>query len=162
MLLSAATVGLYFWASSAGFENMMRRELVSRLETATGGRVEIASFHWDLLHLEADAGGLVIHGLEGPSEAPYARVESLRVRISVLGFWSPRILLRGLDVYRPALHLIVYPDGSTNQPRPRRPKKPGKPLLDTFRASSTTRTAPLPSTTRTGSRPSTSAPTTFP
>jgi len=132
MLLSAATVGLYFWASSAGFENMMRRELVSRLETATGGRVEIASFHWDLLHLEADAGGLVIHGLEGPSEAPYARVESLRVRISVLGFWSPRILLRGLDVYRPALHLIVYPDGSTNQPRPRRPKKPGKPLLDTF------------------------------
>jgi translocation and assembly module TamB len=110
----AATVGLYFWASSAESELLIRKRLVAWLEQATGGRVEIASFHWDLLNLEADAGGLVIHGLEAPGEAPYARIEHLRVRISVLGFWSPRVLLREADVSRPALHLIVYADGSTN------------------------------------------------
>jgi translocation and assembly module TamB len=132
-ILAAVTLtGLFFWASSAGFENMVRRRLVSRLETATGGRVEIASFHWNLLYLEADAGGLVIHGREEAGEVPYARANNLRVRISVLGFLSPKVLLRDLDVDRPALHLIVYKDGSTNQPQPRKPKKAGEPAIDTF------------------------------
>ena len=130
ILLSMAIVGAYFWASSAGFENLVRKRLVVQLETATGGRVEIASFHWRLLRPEAEANGLVIHGLEAASEAPYAQVESLRVRFSVLGIWSPRILLRDLEIIRPQAHLLVYADGSTNQPQPRKPKEPGKPALD--------------------------------
>jgi len=40
--------------------------------------VEIASFHWSLMRLEIEAGGVVIHGDEQPSEAPYAQVERLR------------------------------------------------------------------------------------
>ncbi len=132
VLLALATTGLYFWASSASFENMVRRHLISNIESATGGRVEIASFHWNLLDLEVEAGGLVIRGLEAPGEAPLARAERLRVRISVLGFWSPRILLRDLEIFQPQLHLIVYPDGSTNQPQPRRTRKPGKPAIDRF------------------------------
>ena len=132
ILLVAATAGLYFWASSTAFEELVRHRIVQRLETATGGRVEIASFHWSLRNLEADANGLVLHGLEAPGEAPLARIERLRVRISILGFLSPRILLRDLDVFRPAFHLIVYPDGSTNQPQPRKPRKPGKPALDSL------------------------------
>jgi translocation and assembly module TamB len=132
VLLSLALVGLYFWASSAAFENAVRERLVAGLEELTGGRVEIASFHWRLLGLEAEANGVVLHGLEAPGEAPYARIEHLRVRWSVLGIWSPRVLLRDLQVSRPQLHLIVYPDGSTNQPQPRKPAKPGKPRLQTL------------------------------
>jgi translocation and assembly module TamB len=132
ILLAVTLVGLYFAASSATFENFVRRRMVHKLETATGGRVEIASFHWRLLSLEAEAGGLVIHGLEAPGEAPYAQVERLRARFSVLGFLSPRIQLRDLDIVKPQLHLIVYPNGSTNQPHPRKPRPPGEPALDRF------------------------------
>jgi len=132
VLLAISAVCLYLWASSASFENMVRRHLISNLEAATGGRVEIASFHWNLRRLEAEAGGLVIHGLEDPNETPYAQAEHLRVRVSILGLLSPRILLRDLEIYRPQLHLIVYPNGSTNQPQPRKPKKPGKALIDRF------------------------------
>jgi translocation and assembly module TamB len=132
ILLAVTTIGLYFAASSAAFENFVRKEMVRKLETATGGRVEIASFHWRLLSLEAEAGGLVIHGLEAPGEAPYAQVERVRVRFSLLGFISPRILLRDLEIVKPQVHLIVYPDGSTNQPQPRKPRKPGEPVLDRF------------------------------
>ena len=132
LLLAATATALYFWASSASFENLVRQRIVHRLETATGGRVEIASFHWSLRHLEASATGVVIHGLEGPSEAPYARIDRLRARLRILGFWTPRVLLRDLEVFRPAFHLIVYPDGSTNQPRPSKPQKTGKPALDTL------------------------------
>ena len=132
LLLAATATALYFWAGSATFEDMVRQHIVHRLETATGGRVEIASFHWTLRHLEASATGVVIHGLEQPAEAPYARVQRLRIRLSILGFWSPRALLRDLEVFRPSFHLIVYPDGSTNQPHPRKPQKTGKSALDTL------------------------------
>ena len=132
VLLTITIACLYVWASSASFENMVRRYLVSKIEVATGGRVEIASFHWNLLRLEAQAGGLVIHGLEAPNEAPYVQAERLRVRVSVLGILSPRILWRELEIFRPQLHLIVYPDGSTNQPQPRKKKKSGKPAIDAF------------------------------
>ena len=131
-LIAAAPVSLYFLASSEAVEGFVRKRIVAELERITGGRVEIASFHWHLLDLEADAAGLVIHGLEAPGEAPYAQAERLRVRFSLLGFWSPRIQLRDLEISHPAFHLIVYPDGSTNQPQPRKPRKQGKSGLDTF------------------------------
>ena len=100
--------------ASASSRNSRRpRAGASRSAHSTGG----------LTDLEAEAGGIVIHGLEDPGEAPYAQVESLRVRISILGFFSPRILLRELEVLKPQIHLIVYPDGSTNQPHPKSPKK---------------------------------------
>ena len=131
-LLVAFILCLYFWASSPQCENLVRRRLIAQIASITGGRVEIASFHWRLLSLEADAGGVVIHGREAPGEAPYAQADGLRVRISMLGLWSPRILLRDLAIVRPAFHLIVYPDGSTNQPQPRKPRKSQQPALDTL------------------------------
>jgi translocation and assembly module TamB len=128
----AIILSLYFFINSATFEGIVRRQLIATLEDATGGRVEIASFHWQPLHLGADAGGLVIHGLEDAGEAPYAEADYLRVRISLRYFWSPRILLRYLEISHPRLHIIVYPDGTTNQPHPRKPRKPGKSALDTL------------------------------
>jgi translocation and assembly module TamB len=65
----------------------------------------------------------VIHGREGANEAPYAQIGRMQVRISILGFFSPRILLRDLQVSQPAIHLIVYSDGTTNQPQPRSSRK---------------------------------------
>ena len=121
---------LYLWARSPQCENLVRRRLIHQAEAATGGRVEISTFTWHPLQLEADAGGIVIHGREAPGEAPYATIGNARVRLSVLGFFSPSIRLRELEISRPTLHLIIYADGSTNQPQPR--KAPAKPILQTL------------------------------
>ncbi len=130
VLLLLALTCFFFVASSEAFQNGVRNRLVREIANATGGRVEMQSFHWRLLHLEAEGDGLVIHGLEDPGDAPYARVERLRVRFSILGFFSPRILLRDLEVDGPRLHLIVYPDGSTNQPHPHQHRAQGRPVVD--------------------------------
>jgi len=123
-------VGAYFYMSSTAFENIVRGRLTAELERMTGGRVEIGLFRWRLLDLEADVDNVVVHGLEGPGEAPYAHIAHLRVDFSVLGVLSPRLLLTDLTVTAPQIHLIVYAGGGTNQPHPRRPRKPGKPALD--------------------------------
>ena len=130
--LIAVFSALWLWLNSHHFENLVRERIIAQLQAATGGRVEIRSFRWHLIDLEAEATGIVIHGLEDPGEAPYAQVESLRVRIGILGFFSPRIHLRELDVLKPQVHLVVYPDGSTNQPHPRTSTKPKKPVMETL------------------------------
>ncbi|MGD1107204.1 MAG: hypothetical protein ABR865_09170, partial [Terracidiphilus sp.] len=132
VLLILTAVAAYFIASSAAFENLVRKRLIAQIENATGGRAEIGSFHWRLLHLEAEAGGVVIHGTEDPNEVPYAEIDRLRVQVSIFGFLTPHISLRDLEIVRPQLHLIVYRDGSTNQPRPRRPEKSSKSAVDTL------------------------------
>jgi translocation and assembly module TamB len=132
VILVACVAGLIFWAGSASFENLVRKRIIAQIETATGGRVEIASFHWHLFGLDAEATGIVIHGREALTEAPYARAGRVHVGISVLGFFSPRILLRDLEIIQPSFHLIVYPDGSTNQPRPAKPSKSSKSGVDVF------------------------------
>ena len=129
-------IGLYYWASSAAFEDTVRRRAIAELESLTGGRVEIGAFHWDLLHLRATATGITIHGLEAANEAPYAHVEQLRLQVAILGLFtigSPtHIILREAEIQQPEFHLIVYPDGSTNQPHPLHPPKSNKPALDTL------------------------------
>jgi translocation and assembly module TamB len=135
VLLLILVVG-FFWASSAAFENFMRHRIVAALQNATGGRVEIAGFHWDLLHLAADATGVTIHGLEAANEAPYAHVDRLHAEIGLVGLFtagiSPTVIVHAIEIDQPSFHLIVYPDGSTNQPHPRHPQNPRKPVLDTL------------------------------
>lgn len=115
--------GLAIYASTPYFARSVRARIVSELADATGGRVEIQAFHWSLLHLSAQVDGLTIHGLEADGEAPYLHVGRVYVRARFLTLFIPRIGLSALEVDRPAFHLIIYPDGSTNQPRPRvRPK----------------------------------------
>jgi translocation and assembly module TamB len=132
LLLVVAAVAAYFIASSEAFENLIRERLIAQIETVTGGRTQISSFHWQLLSLEAEANGVVIHGTEDPDEAPYAQIDRLRVQVSIFGLFSPHISVRNLEIDRPQLHLIVYRDGSTNQPRPGRPQQRRKSSLQTL------------------------------
>jgi translocation and assembly module TamB len=131
-ILIGTPVAFYFWASSNATQNLVRKGMVDWLEQASGGRVEIAVFHWHLLDLQADAEGVVLHGNEGAGEAPCARIEHLSASLTLFGLISPRLLLRDLEITHPALHVIVYADGTTNLPTPRKPKKQTKSALDTL------------------------------
>ncbi|HEX4038542.1 MAG TPA: translocation/assembly module TamB domain-containing protein [Acidobacteriaceae bacterium] len=116
----AVLIGALSWyANTSSFQNRVRRAVIAELEESTGGRVELRRFGWRLTHLEFEADDLTIHGLEGPGQAPYAHIERLYVRLQVLSFFRPKIGLNFLEADHPEIHLIVYPDGTTNQPRPK-------------------------------------------
>lgn len=122
---------LAWYANTAEFQNKVRRYVIAAAEQATGGRVELQGFHWRLLHLEVDIEGLTIHGLEAVNEVPYLHIDHLRARAKIIAFLSPKIGLNLLEVEHPVFHLIVYPDGTTNQPKPKQHRN-GKPLKDTL------------------------------
>jgi translocation and assembly module TamB len=113
-------VGIAAWvASTPAFENRMRRAVIAELEKSTGGRVELNKFSWRLTHLEFEADDLTIHGLEAPGQVPYAHIDRLFVRLQILSFFRAKVGLNYLEGDHPVIHLIVYPDGSTNQPKPK-------------------------------------------
>jgi translocation and assembly module TamB len=119
LLLVVIVAGLLFYASSAHFANLVREKVVNVLEDATGGRVELQSLHWNARHLSVEVEGLTIHGLEGPGEVPYAHLDRLYARVRILSLVQARLGLVYLEVDRPTIHLIIYPDGRTNQPVPK-------------------------------------------
>ena len=124
-------LGIAFWyATTASFADHVRAKLIDVLTTATGGRVELASFSWRPLRLEAEVDGLTIHGLEAPGEVPYAHVDTLRLQAKIIDLFKAQVGLRSLEVEHPVFHLIVYPDGSTNQPVPKKKTESGKPVTD--------------------------------
>jgi translocation and assembly module TamB len=115
-------VGVAAWyVNTPWFENQMRRVVIAELAKSTGGRVELKKFSWRPTHLEFEADDLTIHGLEAAGEVPYAYVDRLYVRLQILSFFRRKIGLNYLEGDRPVIHLIVYPDGSTNQPKPKHP-----------------------------------------
>ncbi len=122
VLVLIALVAVTAWiAGTPAFQNRVRRAVVAELQKSTGGRVDLKRFTWRLTHLEFEVDDLTIHGLEAPDQVPYAHIDRLFVRLQVLSFFRPRIGLNYLEADHPVVHLIVYPDGSTNQPRPKHP-----------------------------------------
>lgn len=123
--------GALWYASTPQFANRVRNEVIEVLERSTGGRVELARFSWHLFKLEAEVDGLTIHGLEAPSDIPYAHLDKLLVRAKIISLFRAQIGLNLLQAEHPVLHLIVYPDGTTNQPTPKTEmKSSGKPVVD--------------------------------
>ncbi|HEY0565162.1 MAG TPA: hypothetical protein VGC88_06235, partial [Terriglobales bacterium] len=117
VLIGFIAAALYF--TGAGFREKVRRAVVTQLEDATGGKVEIQSFQWNLAKLAVEIDGLTIHGREAANEAPYLHVDHLSLRAKVLAVLEHKVGLRYVGITRPLVHIIVYPDGSTNQPTPR-------------------------------------------
>ena len=57
LLLGVVTAGLWI-VRSPWFYDEVRRRIVSTIEDATGGRVEIAAFDFDWTHMRAEVRGL--------------------------------------------------------------------------------------------------------
>ncbi|HTW49414.1 MAG TPA: translocation/assembly module TamB [Acidobacteriaceae bacterium] len=131
-LLAILLVALAVFADSPLFQNRVRHALIAELEKSTGGRAELGRFAWNLWHLEFEADNLTIHGLEAPDQIPYLQIERLYIRLRIASFFRPKIALNYLEADRPVIHLIIYPDGSTNQPQPPRPSPKGSTRNEIF------------------------------
>ncbi len=137
LLLAAAGA---WYTTTNNFQQRVNRQVVKTLEDATGGRVELHAIRFSLWHLAIEADGLVIHGLEGPGEAPYLSAEKILVRVRVFNFFehitqlslASHVSLDYLRIEQPQVHLIVDQNGTTNVPKPKHPSTSKEPVQDTL------------------------------
>ena len=141
LLLLLVLFGIFAWyTTTPDFEHRVQKEVVTVLGDATGGQVEVKRVQFDLWHLAVKVDGLVIHGLEGPEEAPYLSIDKILVQVKIIHLFSrvvgqgaaSHIALNYLRVERPRFHLIIDKDGHTNQPVPKHPSTSKTPLTDTL------------------------------
>src|SRR5690348_13851828 len=131
VLLLAILGGVIYLRSNA-FREVVRTEVVAQLERVTGGRVDVGSIKWSLSGLQADISNLTIHGKEKSGDIPYAHFDHAHVSLKVISLFRRELGLRELDVEHPVIHLIVYPDGSTNQPQPKIKQSSGNGIEQLF------------------------------
>ena len=140
VLLIILVAGVSWYTTTADFQRRVGTEVVSVLEDATGGRVELGHISFSLWHLAIEADGLVIHGTEGPGEAPYLSADRILVRVKINTFLShtvgrgaqSHIGVNFLRVEQPHLHLIIDKNGATNQPVPKHPTPSTEPVQNTL------------------------------
>lgn len=106
---------------SAWFFRKVRQRLVTEIEKSTGGTVELRYFRFDWNTLTADAGGLVIHGLERPPEAPLFRAERVVIGLKLISLMKRQVDVARIGITSPHVNLILLPGGGTNIPSPKTP-----------------------------------------
>ena len=131
---------LAIYSTTDDFQRRMTHQLANVLEDATGGTVEVNHITLDVWHLAAEVDGLIIHGLEAPTEAPYLSASKILVRIKILSLLGratgtapvSRVSLTLLRVESPRIHIIVDKDGKTNLPTPKKKNQSNQPIADTL------------------------------
>jgi translocation and assembly module TamB len=118
LLGAAAVSGLLWYASTDSFQAYVRLRLIAKLEEATGGRVELASFHAFPKRLQVEVNGITIHGSEAADEIPFAHVDRLAARVKIVSVLGMSLGFDSLELDHPVIHIINYPGGKTNQPQP--------------------------------------------
>jgi len=122
-LLIVATVGfisalgLLVYVNTESFQSLVRRRLVAEVERVTGGRVEIGSIHTIPFLLQVDVRGITVHGREPATEVPLAYVDRIVARLKIISLLGSEFGFREVILEQPAVHVVFYPDGSTNFPQ---------------------------------------------
>lgn len=119
--LAVTALAAVLTLKSGWFANFAKDKVVSALESATGGKVDVGSFEFDLTSLTVKIHNLVLHGTEPPTDAPLLRVRLIELRLRLFPSFTKLYQLKYLGVDQPQADVIVFPDGKTNIPSPKTP-----------------------------------------
>ena len=121
LLLLAATgflvvLSFLIYINTDSFQSLVRRRLVAEIERITGGRTEIASIHTIPFHLQAEVRGITVHGRESATDVPLAHVDHIVARLKIRSLLRSELAFNEVVLEQPLVHVVFYPDGSSNFP----------------------------------------------
>ena len=131
ILLLMLGIGAYI-AQSRWLREKVRIAIVSELETATGGRVELGAFRFDWKTLTAEVDRLAIHGKESAEQAPLLFVDRIRIGLKIISLLRRDIDVSSIGAEHPQIHLIQYADGTNNVPAPKLRRASNKSPVETI------------------------------
>lgn len=118
-----------FFGSGAG-NPFIRRFVIRRINSMTGGQTEIGSISIQWLAMRATIHGLVIRGNEPAGTEPLFSAEEIDAGLRVDSVWGRKVSLTDLIIRRPHVHIRVEKSGATNVPAV--PRTSTKPLRETL------------------------------
>jgi translocation and assembly module TamB len=116
VLVVTAAVLLLF--ETGVVEHLARSAIVSRIEHATGARVEMGAFHLRFFTLHAEMDDLTLHGREEEGLPPLFHADRIQASVRIISFFGRQIALDDLIVERPQVNVRMDESGRSNVPTP--------------------------------------------
>ena len=113
LVIIAAGVLSTPWAQRA-----IQRRIITNLENLTGGHIQVYSFSFSPLLLQATFREFVMRGKEPDSAPALFSAKTMVVRLHPISLVRRKLLLHSLDWDNATIHVNSQPDGSTNLPEP--------------------------------------------
>ena len=126
--LLIAIAGAAWFLQSGWLREIVRARIVSAVESATGGRVEIGQVQFQWKQLRAEVANFTLHGTEPADKPPLFRASRISVGLKVLSALQRDIDIESLEIADPRIYLIVGPGGRTNIPEPKVKRGGANPL----------------------------------
>jgi translocation and assembly module TamB len=121
---------LGWYVTTDSFQQWVRRRVIASAEKLSGGRVELGELHTIPFRLRVDARDLTIHGREAADQAPFLHVDRVQAEMKIISLLSTTVGLHSLVLDHPVVHIIDYPDGTTNAPVPQSSRSTGQGPLE--------------------------------
>ncbi len=133
-LLFMAIAAVMVVLRTAWFREQVRQRIVAEVERASGGRAELGAFQFEAGAMRAEVRDFILHGTEAPGSQPLLRVRRAAVGLKLVSILRRDVDIHSLDVEEPRLRIQVHPDGTTNLPRPKVPRRGPRNAVEQFLA----------------------------
>ena len=90
-LVVALVVAGVIVVQTAWFRNAVRERMVSVVERATGGSVEIGNFSYDWRNLTAEVSPFILRGTEAPSAPPLFRADKIQIGLKIISALEKKV-----------------------------------------------------------------------
>jgi len=107
-------------------ERWARSYIIKKIESSTGGRVELGAFRFQLSGLRAELDNFTLHGQESAGLPPFFHADKISVGVHIISLFKKKISLSDLEIERPSVFVRVGENGRSNIPTPA-VSHPGKP-----------------------------------
>jgi translocation and assembly module TamB len=129
VLLGAAGALFFLW--NAGALNLWtKRYIATRIEDATGAKVEIGRVRVRPFRLYVEIDNLTLHGLESSGMPPLFHANTVRVTARIISFFGRKIALDQLILEHPEIGIRIDENGKSSIPVPKIPPKQSRPWRD--------------------------------
>lgn len=115
LLLAAVTA---FVVHTQSFNRFILAQLIARIESSTGVRVEIQGLQLRWSPFTAELFGIVARGKERPNEPPLFQAERLGVSLGLRPLLKHEVNLYSITLVRPVLNARTDAAGNSNLPSP--------------------------------------------
>ena len=120
VFLVLALAGVWYTTTDR-FHTWLRSYVITALQDATGGRVELGAFHTIPFRLRLEGRDLTIHGTEKAGEIPFGHADSVIAELRFTSLLTGQLAFRQLVLERPRVRITFAADGSSNMPIPKGP-----------------------------------------
>src|SRR4051812_45881932 len=90
-IIIIAIVAVFFIIRSQSFHHYVIAKVVDKTQEATGGRVEIGGYDFDMSRLRAVVHDITIHGTESDPATPLATADNVTVGLKIVSLMQQKV-----------------------------------------------------------------------